>query len=209
MDSFTPASVNSSPVDTSMPSYATGSGTSGNWLSSFGSASSMGSFGTAAQGFGAISSAVGVYYGAQAQKSAIEFQAQTARANAVLAEKSAQSVELQGEAQAHKIQLQTKALVGTQRASMAANGVDLYEGSAGRIQTDTKLLGELDAETAHANAIRAAWGYRTQGTNYSNQALFENAQASGISPFSAGFSSLLGSASTVASSWYRQKKAGT
>lgn len=160
------------------------------------------------QAGGAANSIVGSYYSSQAQKSALEFQAMTAQTNAALAEKSAQSVLLSGEAQAHQVQLHTAALKGTQRAALASNGVDLGEGSAARIQSDTTSIGKMDAETTAANAVRAAWGYRTQATNYENSARFTQAQADTTSPTAAMFSSLLGGASGVAGNWYKQTKAG-
>ena len=56
-------------------------------------------------------------------------------------------------------------LMSTQRATLAANGVELGEGSALRIQTDTAYLSDVDAATIHANGFRAALGYRQQETN--------------------------------------------
>ncbi|MDR0380357.1 MAG: hypothetical protein LBI62_10540 [Candidatus Accumulibacter sp.] len=66
----------------------------------------------------------------------------------------------------------------------------------------------LDANTLIANAVRNAWGYRAQATNYQNEALMARAQAKGISPDRSAMSSLLGSAGRVASSWYAFSKAG-
>ena len=171
-------------------------------------AAALGQFGTISGIGGAASSAVGSYYSSQAQASALEFQAGVAESNARLAEKSAQSVLLQGRQEANRIQLNTAQLRGTQRAGLAANGVDLGEGSAARTLTQTEVMGKIDADNATANAVRAAWGYRTQATNYQNAALFSSAGAESHTATAAGFSSLLGSASSVSSNWYRQKKAG-
>lgn len=74
--------------------------------------------------------------------------------------------------------------------------------------TSTDVLGAIDANTANANAVRAAWGYRTQATNYANDALNKRAADGAISPFLSGASSLLGGAGQVASSWYRLNKPG-
>jgi hypothetical protein len=89
---------------------------------------------------------------------------------------------------------------------MAANGVDLGDGSAAEVQATTDVMGELDANTVHANAVRSAWGYRTQATNSQNDAVMRRSAADGISPGTSAMSSLLGSAGTVAQGWYRLKK---
>lgn len=172
-------------------------------------AGAIGQAGTALQIGGAASGAVGSYYAGQAQKSALEYSAFTAETNARLAERSAQSVMLQGEQQAHQSQLRTAQLKGTQRAGLAANGVDLGEGSPARVLANTEVMGAIDVDTVQANAVRAAWGYRTQATNYENQAAFNTTSADNISPLAAGATSLLGSAGAVAGNWYKQKKAGT
>ena len=52
-----------------------------------------------------------------------------------------------------------------QRVALAANGVDLTEGSDPEILTSTDVLGEGGYNTIHANAVRATWGQRTQATN--------------------------------------------
>jgi len=157
---------------------------------------------------GALSSMVGSYYQAQAQKSAIEYQATVAQTNSMLAEKAAQSTLLQGQYNANRTQLMTASMLGTQRAGFAANGVDLGEGSAARVLTSTEMMGSLDAQMQTANAVRQAWGYRQQSTNYGNEALFSGSVASGMSPLAAGVGSLLTGASMVARNWYAQNKSG-
>jgi len=98
---------------------------------------------------------------------------------------------------------------------MAANGIDIGQGSAAELQASTDIMKEIDANTLTANAIRHAFGYqtqatnaRTQGVNARNAALAQQAAASGISPGMAGATSLLGSATKVAASWYGMNKAG-
>ena len=67
---------------------------------------------------------------------------------------------------------------------------------------------EIDASTLTANAVRTAWGYRIQATNYQNDALTKRATASAISPNKSAISSLLGDAGNVAESWYSLSKSG-
>lgn len=161
------------------------------------------------QGAGAASSAMGAYFGAQSQKRSLELQASMADINARMSESAAQATLLTGQREVQKSQIATANLKGTQRAGLAANGVDLGVGSANQILTTTDVMGEVDANTLQANAVRSAWGYRTQGVNQSNQALMSRASAGAISPLTSAATSLLGSAGSVASSWYQYGKAGT
>jgi hypothetical protein len=160
------------------------------------------------QGTGAASSALGAYYGAQSQKQSLELTANLADINARMSESAAQQTLLTGQREEQKSRIATANLKGTQRASMAANGIDLGEGTAANVLTTTDVMGEIDANTIHANAVRSAWGYRTQSVNQTNQALTSRASAGAINPGQAAMTSLLGSAGSVASNWYRYDKAG-
>ncbi len=155
---------------------------------------------------GAVTSAVGSYYSALNQKNNLKFQADLAEINARLAETSAQSILLQGQQQVGALTLSAGHLKGRQRASLAANGIDLGVGSAAEIQASTDIMKEIDANTLTANAVRSAWGVRTQATNYQNEAIAARATASTISPFGSFATSLMGSAGSVAQSWYQQSK---
>jgi hypothetical protein len=162
----------------------------------------------AGQGFGAAQSAVGSYYQASSQKAALGLQATLADINASTAENAAEAALFSGQRQEQASRLQTANLKAKQVTSMAANGVDLGQGSAARVLTTTDVMGEIDANTINANAVRAAWGQRTQATNYANQALMSRSAAKAISPVGALATSLLGSATKVAGSWYTMGKQG-
>jgi hypothetical protein len=172
------------------------------------SASNTASTSLALQIGGAATSAIGGYYTSKAQKSALQHQAVMADTNARIAELGAQQELIKGQREVASLTLKAGQLKSTQRASLAANGVDLGVGSAVDILTSTDLMKEIDANTLTANAVRSAWGYRTQGVNYQNEALAKRASAGAISPFASGVTSLLGSAGSVASSYYKMKKEG-
>lgn len=157
---------------------------------------------------GMFSSAIGGYFSAKSQKLQLKANAQTADTNARIAELGAQSELSQGQQQAGAISLRAGKLKSSQRAAMAANGIDLGEGNAAEIQASTDVMKEIDINTTLANSVRSAWGYRMQGTNFSNQSRMDNAAASSISPASTAFTSLLGGAGNVASSWYQLNKLG-
>lgn len=145
-------------------------------------------------GAGAAAQTVSSYYGAKSQQQMLNLQAD-------MQEQQAQSTLQAGERAEQTSRLSTAGLKGAQRAAMAANGVDLGEGSAARVLTSTDVLGESDAETIRANAIRQAFGYRVDAT-------MKRGAARAISPVMAAGTTLLGSGAQVASGWYQLDKQG-
>ena len=129
------------------------------------------------------------------------------RINARIAELGARSAFERGQKEVASLTMQAGQLKSRQRASMAANGIDLGEGNAAEIQASTDLMREIDKQTIEANAVRSAWGYRTEATNLQSAALMKEGSASGISPLMSGASSLLTGAGQVASQWYAMSKA--
>lgn len=160
----------------------------------------------ALQAGGMVTSAIGNYYSAAAQKSSLKAQAGIADTNARIAELGAQSALNQGQQQAGAVSLNAGRLKSSQRVAMAANGIDLGVGNAAEIQASTDIMKEIDVATIEASAVRSAWGYRTQAVNYQNEAIMKRGAADGISPGGSAFSSLLGSAGGVAQSWYMFNK---
>lgn len=165
-----------------------------------------------------------------------ETQAAIARINARLAESAAQGTLFSGQRQEQAKRLETAAFKSRQRVGFATSGVDLGSDSVVRVLTSTDMIGDIDANTIAANAIRAAWGYRTEAANHRGQALMAsangqmvaaNAQAqaaatragmpSTVTPPVAGrpmgsgqavASSLLGSATQIATTYYTLSKQG-
>lgn len=157
---------------------------------------------------GAISSAFSAYYGASMQKQNFKHRAAMAEINAKIAELGAESSLLQGKSEVAKLTMQAGQLKSRQRTALAANGVDLGVGNAAEIQASTDMMKEIDTNTIKANAMRTAWGYRTNALNYRNNALTDRASASGISPFMSSATSLMSSAGQVAGQWYGLQKEG-
>lgn len=157
---------------------------------------------------GGIMSAFGAYGDAKSQRSALNYQANMAEINARMADTSAEVELIRGNAEVGRLTLQHGQHRGQQRAALAANGVDLGEGSAAEVQASSELLNEMDMDTLRSNVVRAAWGHRAEATNYRTQAMMSRGAAKSISPGMAGFTSLLGSAGSVADSWYKFNKEG-
>jgi hypothetical protein len=145
----------------------------------------------------------GAYGSSKASKAAYEQQAQVARNNAQLAEWQAQDALTRGQRAASAVRMKGAQLKGTQRATMAANGVDLGVGSALRILADTDYLAGMDAGTALDNAAREAWAIRNQAAGFTAESNLLQSRADAEKPWMAAATSLLGSATRVAPQWYR------
>jgi hypothetical protein len=158
---------------------------------------------------GAVSGAIGSYWSAQNTKITLEGQAALADINARISELGAQQELINGQQQVGQLTMRAGQVKGAQRAAMAANGIDLGVGNAAEVQASTDIMKEIDKNTVESNAVRSAWGFRTQGMNFQNEAIMKRGTAGGISPGMQGFSSLLTGASQVAGNWYSMNKAGS
>ena len=54
----------------------------------------------------------------------------------------------------------TRGMVGSQRAALAAQGIDVGYGSARDLAQEAMALGEMDAQTTRMNAFKEAFGYK-------------------------------------------------
>ncbi|WP_250533982.1 hypothetical protein [Caballeronia sp. AZ10_KS36] len=146
--------------------------------------------------------------GANATRSADELQADAAATNALIAERAAASSIVSGQTQADNINTRGAQTLASQRAAQAANGVDVNSGTAANVQASTKYITEQNVNQTLANAANAAMGYTTQSQNYADRAGQLRAAADSNSSLVAGTSSLLTSATSVASNWYRMQRVG-
>lgn len=165
----------------------------------------------AAQGAGSIMGAMGARDAAKGQKSALQAEAILAETNAKILEMNAQADLLAGQREEQKAKVSTSQLKASQKVALAANGIALDgdpNSTVNNILTTTDVLGEIDANTISANAIRSAFGQRIEATNYTNQALMSRQAAKQISPNKAFITSLLGSATSMGTNYYSMKKAG-
>lgn len=142
---------------------------------------------------------------------AYDAQADAAATNALIAERAAASAYTTGSDQAANIEQRGAQTKASQTAAMAANGIDVTPGASGtadNVRASTDYATTQDVNTTLANAARAAAGYTQQSTNYANQAGALRAAASRNSEAAAGVSSLITGATSVASNWYRNQRAG-
>lgn len=173
-------------------------------------APSAGTLGNAALGLqiaGGLFGAKSSYDKSKADRAGLEYQEGVARYNAELDELRARDAISRGQIAENNQRLKTAQVKGSQEARFAARGVDFHdpEGSAWHILADTDYIGGLDADTIKDNAAREAWALREQARSGVRNADMLAWRAGQESPGKAAFSSLLSSAGTIASTWYRLK----
>lgn len=155
---------------------------------------------------GGIQAGFGAYFSAKSTANNLEFQAKMSEINARAAEVQAQSIMDQGQKAIGQVTMKAGKVVSAQKVSQASRGIAMGEGSAAEEVATTELMKEIDKYTINANAVRAAEAARMQKVNYMNDSLLKNTTADTISPFSSAATSLMSSASTVASSWYNSSR---
>lgn len=156
-----------------------------------GSAGLLGNIGLGLQAAGAFTGAAGAYKQSKSNQQALKTQA-------AVAEYQAKDAERRGALSFNKHRLQVAQMKGTQTASLAARGLALDEGSALNILMDTDYMGEVDAATIKDNTAKEAWALRTNASQLRQRAKDEM-------PLLTAGTSLLGSAGSVAKSWYAMK----
>lgn len=145
-------------------------------------------------GASTIAGASGAAKEAEAAQNAAEF-------NSQVAEMQARDAANRGQRTVDSIRQKGNQTKGQQIAALAANGVLIDSGSALQILSQTEKMVNLDSELAYENAKKEAQGFKTQS-------ILEQNKADSISPSSAGFTSLLGGATSMASSYAGFKASG-
>lgn len=107
---------------------------------------------------------------AHAASQAGDFEATQLRQNATTADQQAADAISRGQMEEGKVKLDTTQRIGSTKAALASQGVDVGSGSALDVQASEASLGALDQLTIRNNAAREAWGYNVQGTDLRNQA---------------------------------------
>jgi hypothetical protein len=145
-------------------------------------------------------------------------QREAGRANQQIAENNARLDEVQAQDEANKgaresqqSAWRTRALIGQQRADIAAANLDSDLGTPFDIQTDAALFGGADKSAIQMDAARKAWGFQSSALNNRNQGALANWQGQSSSKitilrsFGSAMSSAAGakgSSSTTNTQWY-------
>lgn len=160
-------------------------------------------------GLGGAFSVIGALGKANNTITADNAQATQLTTNAVNAEGAAASAVSSGISTAANTETKGAQTVASQRATMAANGIDVSApGTAQSVQASTQYVTDQNVDTITANAARVAMGYTQQSQSDIANAGAYRAAADSVSPTLAGASTLLTSATGVASNWYRNQKVG-
>lgn len=144
----------------------------------------------------------GIYQADAEQKSA-NYSAKVDENNAQIATYQAKAAATIGSVEEERHRAKVRQMVGTQRAALAGNGLDLGEGTALDLVTETAGLGEEDALTIRYNAMREAWGYNEQAKGYKASAGYKR-----VAGKNAATGTLLTTAANTLSGAYNLK-AGT
>jgi len=110
-----------------------------------------------------VLSIAGLGLGIAGQVQQSRAQARAASANRRYAEMAAEDAEQRGEQEIVAYQRQLRQVTGQQRVGLAAQNIDLTQGTAAQISEQTRRIGEQDIATIRRNIEREAWGIRTTG----------------------------------------------
>lgn len=149
---------------------------------------------------GGVISAVGTISAGMAQKQAMDYQAQVANNNAIIAQQNANYAIEAGQSKAATQSLQEAERGGEIKAAQALSGVDVNTGSYKEVQKSQRMLGSLNTKQQLANAQLTEYGYLSQKTNYQAQAQLDTYQGkqAEIGGFLGGAGQIFG----AASKWY-------
>jgi hypothetical protein len=160
--------------------------------------------GVAALAIGSIfASLAGAGMQAYSQSQAMNYQAQVARNNQIVANQNAHLALQQGQVQEQAQNIKTGEMGAAIVAGEAASGVNPNEGSALNVRSSAAETGELDALTIRYNSNIAARNLQYQGSQYGAAASLATAQGS----WDIG-NSILGGASSVSNKWLQYQNWG-
>ena len=110
-----------------------------------------------AQAGGSILQGYGSFRQAQNKQRAAEF-------NADMLDLQATDAISRGQLETQRVRQRGKSIIGQQRAGYASQGVDVSSGTAAQLADQTGQLSEQDAIRVKLDAMRQAWGLRSQAT---------------------------------------------
>jgi hypothetical protein len=109
---------------------------------------------------------------AESLKEQAQFRAMALASNRKLAEFQAQEAIDAGNTEANKIKTYQQKVIGSQQASLAAQGLDTTSGTALNLQQETNYFAERDIQTTKNNAWKEAWGIKINAEQMGLQGKF-------------------------------------
>lgn len=140
-----------------------------------------------AQGAGALAGAGNAATQSSAIRSQGRFQKGMLNENARISERLAGDALSRGREEETRYLRGVRQLAGQQRVAYAAQGVELDSGTPADIIREAQQFGQEDARTIRVNALREAFGYRSQGLGLRTQG-----RLAGIGSRTAARATLLG-----------------
>lgn len=113
----------------------------------------------------------------EASRSQDRFQRSMANLRADSFDRQAEERIREGETDAARIATQTGSIIGSQRAAYVGQGVAPDSGTAGLIQDETRLTGQMDEAQTRINAYREAFGYKTEAILTRSESRMQSQQA--------------------------------
>lgn len=133
-------------------------------------------------------------FGAKTSYDQGKFQEKVMKNNALSAKYAADDALARGAVEEGQARDRARAVMGAQRAALAANGLDATTGTGSQLLTDTAGMAEFDALTVRNNAMKQAYGLNVQSTN-----LLAEGRAAKVAGTNAAIGSLLTAGSQAAS----------
>jgi len=112
---------------------------------------------------------------AKAQRQAAEYNAKVAENNARLAEENVRREQLSNAQAEQQQRTKTASLIGSERAALAASGVDVNSGTSVDIQASTAKTGFEDLLTIRENSLAKQRAFHQQATDFTNKASMDRA----------------------------------
>ncbi len=106
---------------------------------------------------------------ANQQRQAGRANQQIAENNATLAKEQEKDAAFAGARESEQAAWRERAIIGSQKAAIAANGLDSGLGTPMDLIGESGLMGGADKSAIELNAARKAWGFGGEALNYKNQ----------------------------------------
>ena len=137
----------------------------------------LGPIGIGLQAFGAIQGFIAKRNEGKAAANQARYNSAVASNNAIIARRNSELASAEGNAALEAKQLENRAKIGAIKASQAASGVDINSGSSVDVRQSAAEIGQLSALNIRAAAVRKAYGYQNEASDYDSQAGLYDTQA--------------------------------
>ena len=159
---------------------------------------------------GGATQGIGSIMGGESKSSMYKYQAGVARVNQEISKQNADYSRTMGEREAQSVGMKSRFQRGQIITAQSGRGLAIGSGSNADVVESQGALGRHDQATVRASAAKRAYGYEVEAFKQGTQASMydraaEDAETAG---YIGAFSSLLGTASSVAGKWLDASRLG-